>query len=265
MIDLHCHILPGVDDGAKTMDHAIEMARCAWDDGIEKIVATPHVYRENISQADFAAIRERREELDRTFREKAIPVQLLAGAEVHITHDLIEEVRKNRQELVINRGSYMFVEFPQDHVFSGAKELFFDLMSEGIKPIVAHPERNTVFMQNPALLYDLIRMGAFVQSNGGSFLGRYGEGAEENAFALLERRSIHFIASDGHGVRSIPPTLSGALKIVSTVIGEDCARALVQDNCEAVLNDGNLPYLPDTVDPREKRKFFRSKKRRFFG
>jgi len=264
MIDLHCHILPGVDDGAKNMDQAIAMGRCAWDDGIETIVATPHVYRENISQADFAAIRQKRKELGRAFREKGIPVQLMAGAEVHIMHNLLEEVKKNRPELAVNGGSYMFVEFPQDHVFFGVKELFFDLMSEGIKPIIAHPERNTVFMRKPSLLYDLVRMGAFVQSNGGSFLGRYGRGVEESAFALLERRSIHFIASDGHGVRSIPPTLTGALRIVREAAGEEYARALVQDNPEAVLNDGSLPYVPDTMEPRARQKYLRTRKRKFF-
>jgi len=171
MIDLHCHILPGLDDGAKTLEHAIEMGRYAWDDGITKIVATPHLFRENISGADFATISKKREELGRAFEENGIPVELLTGAEVHISHNLIDEIKKNRKDLVINQGSYMFVEFPQDHVFVGVKGLFFDLMSEGITPIIAHPERNTVFMQNPFLLYELVQMGALAQSNSGSFTG----------------------------------------------------------------------------------------------
>lgn len=264
MIDLHCHILPGLDDGAKTLEHAIEMGRYAWDDGIKKIVATPHLFRENLSQADFTIIHQKREELGRAFQDNDIPVELLAGAEVHFSHNLIDEIRKNRQELVINQGSYMFVEFPQDHVFSGVKDLFFDLMSEGINPIITHPERNTVFMQNPSLLYELVRMGAFVQSNSGSFLGRYGRKPEESAFSFLEYRLIHFIASDGHGVRSIPPKLSDAARTLNPMIGEEYANALVQDNPEAVLNDQKLPYLPDPVDPKEKQKSFLLRKPKLF-
>ena len=264
MIDLHCHILPGLDDGAKTLEHAIEMGKCAWDDGIEKIVATPHMFREDLSHSDFATIHQRREELGRAFRNNDIPVELLAGAEVHIAHNLIDEIKNNRQELVINQSSYMFVEFPQDHVFFGVKDLFFDLMSEGITPIIAHPERNTVFMQNLSLLYELVRMGAFVQSNSGSFLGRYGREPEESAFSLLEHRLIHFLASDGHGVRSIPPKLSDALRTISPMIGEEYANALVKDNPQAVLNDQKLPHLPDPVNPKEKQKSFLMRKPKLF-
>ena len=259
MIDLHCHILPGLDDGANDMDHAIEMGRFAWDDGIKKIVATPHLFRENLSQADFATIRRKREELEKAFGENRILVELLSGAEVHISHNLIDEIRQNRQELVINHSSYMFVEFPQDHVFFGVKDLFFDLMSEGIKPIIAHPERNTVFMKNPSLLYDLIRMGSLAQSNSGSFVGRYGSRAEENAFRLLKYGLIHFIASDGHGVRSIPPQLSDAVRIIGSIIGEKNALMMVQANPQAVLNDQEVPYFPNPEDPKANHKSLRVK------
>jgi protein-tyrosine phosphatase len=256
MIDLHCHILPGADDGAKTLEHALAMGRFARDDGITKIVATPHLFREDLGQAGYASIRRKREDLRIAFAANDIPIKLFSGAEVHIPHNLIHEIKSNRNDLVINDGSYMFVEFPQDHVFSGAKDLFFELMSEGIKPIIAHPERNTVFMQNPTRLYELIQMGVLVQSNSGSFCGRYGREVEESAFRFLKYRFIHFIASDGHGVRSIPPQLSEAVRIIASVIGENDARALVQENCQAVLDNETIPNLPDPVNPRGKRKSF---------
>ncbi|UCE40721.1 MAG: hypothetical protein JSV17_14925 [Candidatus Aminicenantes bacterium] len=259
MIDLHCHILPGLDDGAKTLDHAIEMGRNAWEDGITKIVATPHVFRENISQTDFVSIRQKKEDLKKALEENNIPIELVAGAEVHISHNLIDEIRKNRQDLVINRGSYVVVEFPQVHVFFSVKDLFFDLMNEGIIPIIAHPERNSVFMEKPSLLYELIRMGALVQSNSGSFVGRYGREVEEIAFRFLQYQFTHFIGSDGHGVHSIPPILSEAVRIISPVIGEKNAHMLVQDNPQAVIDNQELPYLPDPVDPHASQKSFRVK------
>ena len=259
MIDLHCHILPGVDDGAKTLDDAVEMGRCAWEDGIEKIVATPHMYRENISHVGFASIGEKRVDLRKSLEKNDIPLDLLDGAEVYVTHHLLDEIRQNRMSLVINRGSYMFVEFPQEHVFAGVKDLFFDLMNERIIPIIAHPERNTGFVRKPTLLYELIRMGARVQSNGGSFLGWYGRSAEENAFKFLRYRFIHFVASDGHGVRSIPPRLSEAVKKIALVVGEEKALMMVQDNPQAVIDDRQLSYLPDPQDPGGLKKSFRFK------
>lgn len=259
MIDLHCHILPGLDDGAKTLDDSVEMGRFASEDGITKIVATPHLFRENLSQADFATIRRRREDLTEAFEKNHIPVELFWGAEVHISHNLIEEIGKNRKDLVINQSSYMFVEFPQDHVFQGVKNLFFELMNEGVTPIIAHPERNSVFARNPFLLYELIMMGALVQSNSGSFSGRYGREVVENAFVFLGYNFIHFIASDGHGVRSIPPKLSDAVGIITPVIGEENALMLVRSNPLAVLNNEELPYRPDTQDPKKSQKSLRVK------
>ena len=164
MIDLHCHILPGLDDGAKSLEEAVEMARIAEEEGIERIVATPHLFRENILYEDLGIIEEKRKELHRALETGNIHVQLFCGAEVHIAHNLMEEIRKNRSSLVINRSSYMFVEFPSRHVFSGVKELFFEMMSEGIIPIIAHPERNSEFVRNPSFLYELIQTGALAQA-----------------------------------------------------------------------------------------------------
>jgi protein-tyrosine phosphatase len=129
MIDLHCHILPGLDDGARNLEEAVEMAKIAEDDGTERIVATPHLFRGDFMHEGLGIIEEKRKELSRTLEADNIQVELLSGAEVHIAHNLMEEIRKNRNSLVINRSSYMFVEFPSRHVFSGVKELFFELMS----------------------------------------------------------------------------------------------------------------------------------------
>jgi protein-tyrosine phosphatase len=249
-----------LDDGAKSLDHAVAMARLAWNDGIRKIVATPHMFRENIDQGDFLGIRRKREELNQALDKKRIPLELLAGTEVHISHDLIHEIKKNRQELVINHSAYLFVEFPQDHVFAGVNELFFNLMNEGIKPIITHPERNTVFAQRPRLIYELIRRGVLVQSNSGSFIGLYGRKVEETAYRFLENRWIHFIASDGHGIHSIPPILSKAVRLISPIIGERNALHLVQDNPGAVISNQEVPYLPDPVNPSFKKKSFSLKK-----
>jgi len=257
MIDLHCHILPGLDDGAESLDEAVEMARIAERDGIEKIVVTPHLFRDNFVHEDLSIIEERRRELSKALEANNIQIEILEGAEVHISHNLIDEIRKNRNYLVLNKSSYMFVEFPSDHVFSGVKELFFELMSEGIIPIIAHPERNSVFVRNPSFLFELVQKGALVQVNSGSFSSVYGRDAEEAVFRFLELNLIHFIGSDAHNTRSMAPRLSEAVKNVEYVIGEERARALVNDNPRAVLDDKEIPYLPEAINPEKRGKKLR--------
>lgn len=265
MIDLHCHILPGLDDGADSLEEAVEMARIAEGDGIEKIVATPHLFRDNFMHKDLGIIEERRRELSKVLEAKNIQVEILCGAEVHISHNLLDEIRENRSYLVINQSSYMFVEFPSEHVFPGVKELFFELMSEGIIPIIAHPERNSVFVRNPSFLYELVQMGGLAQANSRSFSGIYGKEAEEAVFRFMALNLIHFIGSDGHNRRSLAPRLSEARKRVETIIGEEKARVLVKDNPQAVLEDKEIPYLLEAVNPDEAHKRFKIKVPRVFS
>jgi len=262
MIDLHCHILPGLDDGSRSTEQSVEMARIAAGEGIHQIVATPHLFRENATHLE--SIPGKLEALNRVLEEEAVGVRLFPGAEVHVSHNLIDEIRRHRERLVINGGSYMIVEFPEEHVFAGVKDLFFSLMSEGITPIIAHPERNAAFSRSPGLLYDLVRMGALCQLNSGSFTGIYGERSEEAAFSLLGLRLVHFVASDGHGVRSVPPRLAAAVEIVADVIGPQEAQALVVDNPRAVLDGSDLPYLPEPLEPHRKQRPLKIKIPRFF-
>jgi len=221
---------------------------------VEKIVATPHLFRENQDWQDFAPLEEKRRLLAGELRRNEIPVEVLPGAEVHIFHGLVEAVKKHRDNLVINHSSYMFVEFPAGHVYSGAKSLFFELMTEGITPIIAHPERNAVFMERPALLYELIQMGALAQANSGSLMGIYGREAGAAVVRLLRWNLVHFLASDAHNVKSIPPRLSGAVSSVEALIGKEQALCLVEGNPRAVLEDRVIPFLPSPVDPRKLRK-----------
>ena len=259
MIDLHSHILPGLDDGARSMEESLEMARIAERDGIEKIVATPHLFRGNFIYEDFGIIEKKRSELSQALKENNIHAEILAGAEVHISHNLIDEIRRNRENLVLNQSSYMFVEFPSDLVFSAAKNLFFELMSEGIIPIIAHPERNSVFIHSPSLLYELIQMGGLSQANSGSFSGLYGRRVEEAVLHFLELNFIHFIASDSHNTHSVVSLLSEAAREAEMIVGKEKARALVKDNPQAVLDDKEIPYLPEPSNPKEKEKSFKVK------
>jgi protein-tyrosine phosphatase len=264
MIDLHCHILPGVDDGAETMEEAVEMARLAGRDGVQTIVATPHLFKGSDALPDFDLFEEKKGGLEKALEKEGVPISIAMGAEVHIGHSLVDELSRNRKRLVVNGSAYMFVEFPPDHVYPGVRNLFFELLSAGIVPIIAHPERNSVFVQKPGVLYDLVCMGALAQANRGSFLGVYGRTAAAAAGRLLEHNLVHFIASDGHDTVSLPHVLADAVDRVRPLIGDENARALVGDNPRAVLEDREIPYLPSPLDPRKPKRTFSLRKRGFF-
>ena len=255
MIDLHCHILPGLDDGAKTLDEALGMAGIAAEDGIETMVATPHLFRGE-NPRDFGAVEEKRQELREALAARQIKLEVAPGAEVHICHNLVEELRMNRSRLVVNEGRYMFVEFPPDHIYRGAQRLFFELMSAGVTPVIAHPERNSVFGRHPELLYDLVAQGALVQSNSGSLTGIHGSQAGGRVLRFMELNLVHFIASDGHNARSVPPRLAEAARKTALLAGKDVSDALVLHNPRAVLNDQEIPYLPSPKDPRKSKRSF---------
>lgn len=252
MIDLHCHILPGLDDGAATLDDALDMARRSEEEGIETIVATPHIFRDHAEWKDFSIIDKKRCDLEEAIQANQIRVRILPGAEVHIFHGLIEAVKKHRSSLMVNGGSYMFVEFPSNHVFSGSKTLFFRLMSEGVTPIIAHPERNSVFMQNPILLFELVQLGALVQVNSGSFLGLYGDRARETVIMLLELNLVHFIGSDGHSAHSLSARMKEAVEKAGSIIGAKRALVLVNDNPQAVIVDRHIEFLEAPIHPQKR-------------
>ena len=265
MIDIHSHILPELDDGSQSLEESVQMASLAVADGIKKMVATPHLFRNNFEHEDLGIIEQTKDSLVEALKDNNIPLEIYTGAEVHVSHNLCDEIKSNRNSLVINRSSYILVEFPSDHVFSGVKNLFFDLMSDGLIPIIAHPERNTFFKRNPELLYDLIHMGGFTQMNSGSFSGLYGRRVREAALQFLELNLLHFVGSDCHNVRSSRPRLSEAVKSIAALIGEKKAAALIYENPQALLDDADIPFRPEPINPREKQKSFKIKIPSFFS
>lgn len=249
MIDIHCHILPGLDDGARDLAHAVAMARIARNDGITHIAGTPHMAKGNFGFPDPRILDEVRDRLAGALREAEIAVAILSGAEVHITHGLLDEVRSRRKSLTLAGSAYLIVEFPHDHVFSGARDLFFELMSDGVVPIIAHPERNTMFARFPKLLFELVEKGALAQVNAGSLLDGHGVEAGEAAARFLGLGLVHFIASDAHNTQSKAPRLAAAAERAASIVGEAGAKALVTDNPRAIIEDREIPFRPEPVDP----------------
>ncbi len=232
MIDIHCHILPGIDDGAADIYDTLEMALIAANSGVKAIVATPHcnipwdrgnyfdsMYREALQKARQAIEQER------------LPIKILSGMEVFVTFDLPELIKEGKI-LTINHSDYLLVEFD-----FGEDPEFVDIMVQrlkeiGIKPIIAHPERYDFIKEDITFAQRLIKQGCILQANKGSFLGKYGERAENTATELVKQKLVSVVASDAHSPFRRTPYLIEARK----TIGEFAdAEALFETNPKKIV------------------------------
>ncbi len=235
MIDIHCHILPGVDDGSKDLSESLEMARLSSGDGVRKIVATPHVYDggRDITPVEIA---EKVEELNIELKRNNIGLEIVPGAEISATCDIEKGLSSGAFQLLGEGGRYILIEPPFEILPSHIKQVVFDLLIKGITPIIAHPERNRQIMSDPNILADLVEGGALAQVNAGSLTGRFGSGAKRTAEILVTHNMIHFIGSDGHSSKYRTPRIQDGVKAIESLIGSDRAREISSLNPEAMLN-----------------------------
>ncbi len=239
MIDIHVHVLPGVDDGPETLEEGVAMCRVAAADGVETLVVTPHQRHERWANEDAAALEAAREAVQERVGETP---RLLLGAEIRVNSDLLEALEGDGGQSVLPlAGShYLLLEFPPWPTRLPPAELVQELAIAGWRPIVAHPERIPSLAEDPAVLEALVRAGALLQITGASVTGGMGRTAAECCEWLLDRQLVHFIASDGHGVAGRSPRLSPAFRAVASGWGEDTARRLLCENPARVVADTPL-------------------------
>ena len=248
MIDLHNHLLPGIDDGARKLEDALSLLRLARGDGVATVVATPHmkpgVYdnsRETILKM-VAMVREAQQ------ADEAAAVRLLPGAEVYYTADLVARARDGGLMTLGDGGRYLLLELPYHQVPIGVDDTIFHLRLAGITPLMAHPERVAYYLQDVERVVASVRLGALMQVTAGSISGRFGTAARDFALRMLERNLIHVIASDSHDARHRPPTLSEGLSAAAAVVGEEAARRMVLETPQAIL-DGRPVEAAEPLDP----------------
>jgi protein-tyrosine phosphatase len=248
LIDLHSHILPGVDDGARTMEEAVEIGRSAVADGIETIAATPHVRDDYPTEAE--TMERLVAEVRAALAEAGVPLRLQTGGEVAIDRlDRLEPDELKRFGLGGN-PAYLLVEFPY---FGWPLDLpgqLFKLRLAGIEAVLAHPERNADVQAEPERLEAVVESGALVQLTAASLDGRLGRAPRATGLRLVELGLAHLIASDAHhpGIRTV-----GMAAAAEAVGGEDLARWLTVDMPRAIVEDGPLPERPEG----KKRSWFR--------
>ena len=237
MIDIHSHILPGIDDGSKSWEMTIEMCRLAILDGITHIVATPHA--DDTYDYNPDRVRDLVSELnDKIGAGLAISM----GCDFHLSFENIEDAIARPQRYTIASKQYLLVELSEYGIPPQVGDTFRRLQMTGIIPIITHPERNSILQRRPERVLEWVDAGCLVQVTASAITGLWGDAARRIAIWLLESDAVHVLASDAHDDRYRKPILSEARDVVGRHFGADLALELVRDNPEAILNGWTLPF-----------------------
>jgi protein-tyrosine phosphatase len=257
MIDVHSHILPDIDDGAVDLNESLRMCRIACDDGIRIMVATPHAFNGEFLTSP-EAVRESVASLTRAIAAEKLGLKILPGMELRVAPDLPDKIAGNKL-LTLNSGRYILLELPPAHIPAGFESLVRKISSMNYGIVLAHPEKNLLFQDNPKILLDLKRSLNFWdlvgQVSADSVLGDAGRIPLKTAKWLLKHNAAHIIASDCHSDKERPPRLAKAVGVAAKWIGKDKAWLLVEDIPRAVLTGLGFPRMEDEA-PRKWWRFF---------
>ena len=242
MIDLHCHMLPGIDDGAHDLSVSLQMARVAVEQGITVVACTPHILP-GLYHNSGPAIRQAIKLLQDALDENGIPLQLTTGADVHMAPDFVAGLRSGRL-LSIADSRYVLVEPPHHSAPPQLEDFFFNLVVAGYVPILTHPERLSWVPSRYDVIKRLARGGVWMQITSGSFTGAFGRNALYWAERLLDEGCVHLIASDAHDAERRPPDLAAGREFVAKRVGNEEAQRLVLTRPMGVLKDEPPSSVP---------------------
>ncbi len=245
MIDLHCHLLPGVDDGAQDLSVSLKMARAAVAQGVTVVACTPHILP-GVYQNSGPGIREATRRLQETLDQEGIPLQLATGADVHMAPNFVAGLRSG-QLLSIEDSRYVLVEPPHNIAPPQLEDFFFNLVTAGYVPVLTHPERLAWVRSRYETIKKLVRAGVWLQITAGSFTGAFGRRALYWAERFLDEGCVHLIASDAHDAERRPPDLARGRESVAKRVGAEEAQHLVLTRPMGILNDQPPSSLPGPV------------------
>lgn len=236
MIDLHCHLLPGIDDGARNLDQALSMARLAYDNGIRFSIVTPHIHPgryENTALSISKSCALFRAELQRA----EIPLRLGMAAEVRLAPEILKLIEQDQIPFLGEKDGYriMLLEFPHSHIPPGAEQFVKKLLDLKVRPIIAHPERNKDVINRRAKIDPFIEMGCFLQLTSSAIVGRFGKASCERAIELLTSDAFMVLATDAHNLKARYPDLREGVEAAAGIIGTAAAHRLVFDNPMAIV------------------------------
>ena len=243
MIDLHAHILPGLDDGPEKLEEALEMAAVYEAAGFSRVMATPHWVSGSVWQQTPEKVLKWVEVFRRALTQREIGIEVAPGMEIAMTSG-ISGLIQTGQVLTLNGGVYVLVEPPFQQLPVGWGQIFFEISAMGHRVLLAHPERCSHLARETEVLKEMIDMGVGIQVNWKSLLGRYGQTIEEMAWSFLEGGLVHCLATDGHGPGDITAENLGRMKrILSERLGDERVRLLVEENPSRVWGGEPLERL----------------------
>lgn len=234
MIDIHSHLLPGFDDGARSLEETLEMLAMAASDGTRQMIATPHMYAPPSFTKTIAEVHAAYDELRESLQEELSDVEVLLGAENFISSEFLDKVRQ-RRIITLNGGPYILMEFGPQFVVDNLDYVVTLCRENQYIPILAHPERMHQFYGKVDLLEQLVNLGAFVQITGLSLRGMVSEWVTELTGQMAERDLIHFVASDAHGSTRRRPRLAEAYATAEAFYGPERAQTWFIDNPARVV------------------------------
>ena len=248
MIDIHHHLLPGLDDGARDLDTSLAMVEMAIADGITHIACTPHANHRYFFDPEHnaALFAELQDAVTKRFGEL---ITLGLGCDFHLMFDNIEDAQRHPTRYTINSHNYLLVEFPDSAVSPNTAQTFYQLSLSGMTPIITHPERNPILARHPERMLDWLQAGALIQVTASSLTGRFGQVAEQTSIWLLDHQWVHFIATDAHNTQSRPPLLRAAFDLLAERYDAATAERLCIANPHAAFYGEPLKAQPGPSTP----------------
>jgi protein-tyrosine phosphatase len=263
MIDLHSHVLHGLDDGARSLEESLRMCEIAYRDGIRTLVATPHTLN-GVHQNNRSTILAKVKELNTALEESRFPMDrrqneqdprsksetrssnteialtILPGADVHLCEEMLSQLDQGKVTTLGDGGKSLLIEFPSQGIPKGAEDVLLQLIERGVIPVITHPERNRDVFQKPQRYHGMIMMGCLGQVTAMSLTGGFGPEARQFAEQLLKHRLLHVIASDAHSTNGRSPVLSSAVEAAGKIVGKEEAWKMVTEYPQAIL-EGQRP------------------------
>ena len=234
MVDMHCHIMPGVDDGAKTRKEVQGMLKMEYENGVRTIILTPH-YRKDMFEPDFELIKKRFQYVKCEVENLGLDMEVFLGCEYHANSDMIKEI-KGKPRFRINGGKYVLLEFSSAHTYQKIRDCVYQMINSGFKPIIAHIERYRNVVKDLNNVNELIELGAYIQVSSGAILGEDGLKAMLVSRTMLKKKMIHFIGSDSHDMKERCPNLKKCAEYVEKKVGTKYAQNLFVNNPQKILD-----------------------------
>lgn len=253
MIDLHCHILPGVDDGAKNLEESLEMARIAQSEGIKKIINTSH-YHPEFEYIMGDSLLSEVEKFNKILKENNIDIEVFIGNELYYNDNLLEYI-ENKEFFTLNNSRYLLIEFSPTGFPKNIGDIVYELKIRGYVPILAHVERYRAVHEDINLIKEAIQEGALIQINASSLTGKGPKEFERVCNDLIKRNMVHFVGTDSHSSTRRRPLIRDAYNLVCSKYGENLANELFKDNAEKVLNNEEIIANIKELPTKEKRGF----------